>query len=576
MKKIFFVAMIFLFFPVSNALAADEYLNGWFDANPNSFTISDEKAVDNDVTTSVNVSDSKPLTITFNQGITLNLLSFYTSGSNYTHAYNFYDSKGTLLDTITISASSNHNFTQYITVNLKDVKKITVTRNSSNITMIREIEIFTSEPKVSVSDLKAKATHSSVTLSWLNPLNQSDFKGVIIKKDGVVIENLVGDITQKNVFPLEMDKEHKFEVAAVYEDGTIADYEEINVKTLAPPIVTDLTAKISSTTAVLNWKNPKVSDNTGIKIYKGQSLVASLSRNADSYKIISLEPETNYSYQVAVVYDKVESERVNVDFTTGKESLEIIDLTAKATHERVDLKWTLPDSTNFKHVNIYRDTVTEVSFLEKLIGAQVVQAAGTKIFETNGTYFNDLTVSPSTTYEYTLTSTSLKGTETPGITTTVTTSKLPPPVVGGGGYEEGENGDYTYYWTSPTTGKVKVMVGGKLYKTVEASDLKITIPKASMKYTIFGAPDVYLVAVSEDGTEGTPSKPPSSGGIGGGDMPFTPNDLLKAGNGLLWLIGPILLLALSFLLVPKLRNLIVKPFIRKKEIVKTTERRFNS
>lgn len=43
-------------------------------------------------------------------------------------------------------------------------------------------------------------------------------------------------------------------------------------------------------------------------------------------------------------------------------------------------------------------------------------------------------------------------------------------------------------------------------------------------------------------------------------LPFTVKDLVESGNGLLWLVGPFVLLALAFLLFPKLRKLIVNSF----------------
>lgn len=260
---------------------------------------------------------------------------------------------------------------------------------------------------------------------------------------------------------------------------------------------------------------------------------------------------------------------------------EIINLTAKAESERVDLSWNIPESNKFKHVNIYRDTVVETSLLDKILGTRIAYAAETKIFETNGTYFNDLTVEPETTYEYTLTTTSTEGAESDGVTKRVTTPEVPAPVIVGGGYEvDPLTGNYIYYWDEPTEGTVKVLVGGTQYKIVDSAAKQISIPKNEMKYTAFGDPDVSLLPIASDGKEGAAVKPPLNG-VGSADsienvkVPFTASDLLTSGTGLLWFVAPIVLLALAFLLVPKLRGLVFAAFT-KKNGKEAQQRRFTS
>lgn len=356
------------------------------------------------------------------------------------------------------------------------------------------------------------------------------------------------------------------------------------------PVILDPVTNLSEThdfqSVNLAWSNPTAIDFEGLIVKKDGAEETQLAKNKNSYTIGSLKPKTSYEFEVIAKYtDGGKSESKKIKVTTDDAPpvpvvpKNVADLKVKATHERVDLSWTLPIMEDFKHVNIYRDTVTKITLIDKLIGIEKAYAAETKIFETNGTYFNDLTVSPSTTYEYTITTTSTKLLESDGVTKQVTTENKPKPSIGGGGYEEDEEtGDFTYSWTNPTTGQVKIMVGGVLYKTVPASDLKIVIPKASMKFNILGSPDVYLIPIDEDGTEGVPTKPPSSGGIGGGgvDIPFSPNDLLKSGMGLMLIVGPFLLLALAFLLVPKLRNMIVEAFNQRKGQPTTGGRRFNA
>ncbi|WP_117161269.1 thrombospondin type 3 repeat-containing protein [Paraliobacillus sp. X-1268] len=160
---------------------------------------------------------------------------------------------------------------------------------------------------------------------------------------------------------------------------------------------------------------------------------------------------------------------------------EVINLELEAQFDRVDLSWTLPDSDRLAHVNIYRDEITETSMLQKIMGVSVAHAATTEIFETNGTYFNDLTVEPEAEYEYTVTTTDTDGIESNGVTATTGTPKEP---------------------------------------MINLRDM---------------------------------------------ELPFGIGDLISSGNALLALVGGFILLALSFIFVPKLIKLI-RGSIREKGI----------
>jgi len=348
--------------------------------------------------------------------------------------------------------------------------------------------------------------------------------------------------------------------------------------------ISGLTATSTHDSINLSWKNPVSEEFTGVTIKQNGVVVAERDKTVTSYKAINLEPFTNYSYEIITNYGVEKASPTLLTVKTKEAPTaagEIIDLSATATHDKVNLSWSLPVSDKLQHVNIYRDTITETSFLDTLLGTTRAYAAATKIFETNGTYFNDLTVDEQTTYEYTLTTTSTEGVESEGVTEQVTTLEKPAPEIVGGGYEKDPaTGDFIYYWTYPTEGQVKILVGGSEYKVVAATAKQILIPAADMKYTAFGDPNVTLIPIDSDGEEGAPVKPPLDGigspdSIGNVDVPFSATDLLKSGMGLFIVIAPFVLLALSFLLVPKLRFLLVQAFT-KKEHREERKRRFES
>lgn len=345
------------------------------------------------------------------------------------------------------------------------------------------------------------------------------------------------------------------------------EIEEINVTT-------------TRNTANISWENP--SHNAYFKeatLYRNGEKIQSFAKGENTtYEDTGLSEETSYEYKVTATYiDDEETEGLKkIVKTLGppKPAGDVISLKATTGQERVNLSWTLPRDEQFKHVNIYRETLTEEptsALKEFFVGAKVFADDYEKIFETNGTYFNDLTVSPNMEYEYKLTTISTDELESEGVY--IKAKTLPVSIVGGN-LEETENGDYIYKWDEPTKGQVKVIVAGQDYKTVPAEQKQIIIPESDMKYNSMGDPDIRIVPISENGEEGAIVRPPSQS-LGELELPFGVKDLLQTGSGLLWWIAPFVLLGLSFLLVPKLRNLLVRAVKGKEKYDDDSERRTN-
>lgn len=569
MKKILIMAFgLFLFIPVTSVFAYD-FTDGYFDKNPP--TISDNRVIDNNLGTKIIIfNGNSPFIITLKESI--DIKAFYLVGLRKESTVKFYDASGKVIATI----GGSQFLSGYNDLVLRGVKKIDFNNTYGDANLF-EFELFQKESIVysPVTTLTESHNHSSITLNWTNPVG-SDFSESIIKNNGVEIARIGSTAKSYTINNLKPETTYKFDVVASYSDGGYSDGTAIEVKTDISPVVKNLKATTTYNSADITWQHPPVTDSTGIRILKEGVEVADITKLSTTYKVTGLKPETTYKYEVVVLYKDFESIPVPIEFKTlesPKDAGEVAELTATATHDRVDLKWKLPDSEAFKHVNIYREKKT--SWFSS-IGFERVYASGTRIFETNGTYFNDLTVSADTKYEYTLTTQSLESVESEGVKVQVTTGKLPDkPEIGGGGWEKEPNGDFLFKWTSPTTGKVKVVVGGKVYATVSASDLQIKIPGADMKYTVLGAPDVTLTPVDEKGEEGTPSKPPASGGGGSGggvELPFGASDFIKGAFDLFKLFGPYILLALSLFLLPRLitiiKDILKKNKERNKEVIR--------
>lgn len=322
----------------------------------------------------------------------------------------------------------------------------------------------------------------------------------------------------------------------------------------------------------LTWDNPKGNDNfTGGRIYRNGFLIKGFNKTENKFTDSTVSPDTDYEYKVTAIYDdNFETTGIKKTVTTNSEPKppdEVTELQAKPFYNQVDLSWNLPESKNFKNVIIYRDTLGKTSFLQRTIFGQTVNAAENPIFETNGTIFKDLTVKPEVEYEYTVTTVSKLGLESKGETITIKTPEEPIPVVGGDEYETKPNGDFLINWKEPVKGKVRVLISGKTYKEIEASLGEFLIPGKDMKYTSIGDPDVSIQAISESGKEGVEKETPKT------EAPFSVIDLIESGNGLFFYVAPFLLLALSFLLVPKLRNMIINSVRKKKKEKENSDRR---
>lgn len=342
-----------------------------------------------------------------------------------------------------------------------------------------------------------------------------------------------------------------------------------NVIDLTPPgEITALNFSETHENIRFTYELPTDTDFSQVEIYKDNEFLGTTEKNF--YTVNGLEAETLYNFKFVTVDVRGNksvgiTQQVTTQEIPPEPVADISNLEVKPTHERIDISWKLPESDKLKHVNIYRDLITEISLLDKMLGITVASAeASTKIFETNGTYFNDLTVEPETSYEYTLKTLSVDGVESDGITTTVKTLEAPPPKIIGGDYEKDPaTGDFVYSWTEPTEGQVKVFLDGTEYKTVDSAAKKIVIPAAEMKYNSFGEPLLSLQPIGTNGKIGETVETGSA--IKDMALPFGPLDLLKSGNGLLMVIGGFLLLALSFLLVPRLIRMIKRALGKESE-----------
>lgn len=567
MKKIFFVFTVLFIFvnTIVQAKAADlDFTDGLYDQGYVQSTTFKSYVFDNKL--DGNVGDA-PGQVIFSKKMdveSIYLSSMMRKSGSFVYATTFgfacYDELGKVIQRQEIKTELGVKLQRFYNIDCKNVKTIKIEKTSlsgSGLTLgIEEMDFFGEEPvtyepveNVVVNNI----TDNSFDLSYENPNSKALIANEIYLDDLLVHQSSI--ISSYKFKDLKPNTTYKLKINTVYNDGQKVSYETsvtTTIKKEPPTDVTNLEIVYEDDAAKLTYDIP--TNATSVKIYKNSILLDEVKTN--SYSDSSVEMSKTYTYKVVAVNDYGQAPGVTKSITIPNK--EVTKLKAVPTSVRVDLSWELPSASGFKHVVIYRTNLSQSSG-KSMFKSLFSNTKEESLFETNGTYFNDLTVKSDTKYLYRVSS--VYNSETPGVNVEVKTLEFK---VEGGNVVENENGDYTVTWSAPVTGKIKILVGGKLYATVDASNKKHTIPGKDMKYTTFGTPDVQLVPVREDGTEGGATQP------GGTGLPpiegvFDGNDLLKVGVQLLALIGGFVLLGLSFKVVPKLVKMIRDAFSNKKD-----------
>lgn len=567
-KALLVAVVVMLFIQIPTAFGAE---GGYFNKRQTNVGLA---VTDDDVSTYVDLRYSHP-TFTFEKPEdVVKIYADYQDGlvSSNEACFYFYDDNKKLIKEIKTAIRGG-----WVDADVKGVQSIKVQKCDSYgySVYISEIDFVVQSQLVyePISKAEWTVTHNQINLSWTNP------KGAIathIMLDGRKIDETTADnYVIKN---LSSDTKYKVDLVAVYKFGVAPAYKN-EIKTSAIPILLDKDFEVSEITdksaEVLFKSKGLKSPPDYIAFYdEKDSFLGQTTVRTDGntyYKISWLKPETDYVYYARAKFGSTFTEKVKLNFTTLEGDKEVSNLRATATAQEVELMWTMPEYKNLKIARIYRQK-DDVGLLARLF-----TSTHELIFETNGTTFKDLNLKQDTEYKYKITTVDKDGNETDGKAITIKTKKIS---AGGGGTNKDENGDYVITWTTPVTGKMKVMIGGKEYSIVPASDKKIVIPKDQMKFDLIGNPDVQLIPIDDDGKEGTPSKPGAGEGtgngggigdvVGGGEVGkvINPENTLIGGTELLKVVGGFILLGLAFLVVPRLIKL-----IRNSLETKTTSKR---
>lgn len=559
-----------------NAIAANVTdWNGLFD-NPEVFKGTKDKAINNTTGDSLEIKDSKEYVLEV--PVVVDSVGYYATCYRIV-SYNdgicsfsisLLDEDGKQLSAIYESLRSTSTAPYPVKqelklVNTANVKRVKITASTTNAeARINEFELFGKYVKYEgVSDVKVKnITSHSADLSYKNPVindfvsNEIKLNNLVVYKDGKT-ENF----TLKDLQPLT---EYKVEISALYKNGAkeivVTNFKTTEKEPEKPRDVTNVKWSVEDSRLTMTYTKDPNADY--VNIYRDGKLVSE--KNTSSEFIDKdLQSDSKYVYLITSHNNVGQSPGVTIEVKTP--SKEVSNLAATATEKEVSLTWKMPSYNSLDFARVYRKKVEKGMFAMMFKSGDTYEA----LFETNGTTFKDLTVKADTQYEYKVTTVDTKGNETDGKTISIKTKQNN---VSGGNTDKNENGDYVITWKSPTTGKIKVLVGGKEYAIVPASDQKIVIPKDKMVFDLIGMPDVKLVPIDENGVEGPPTKPGGNGGgigeiVGGGEIGkvINPENVLKGGVALLGVVGAFVLLGLAFRVVPKLVKMIRDAFSNKKD-----------
>jgi len=481
-------------------------------------------------------------------------------------------------------------FGEGIKFGFKDKKKYNVQRQVKLTTAKTTIDRSSGWTRVSCfinykKTLKAidytvvSTTHNTVDIK-IDKTNVAGAKQYIIFVDGKEHQRLtsINDVhTIKNLQP-----QKTYNINVVYNDGESQSADNIQTATTKDPPpppklqqshvkaqnVTDSSAELYVSALIPNYDHIYIYDSSD-KLIHQQPITGMV---AYRHPLKGLQQDKSYKYFVQVKHGNVLSDKLPISFKTPKTETEVGNLQGRPEGETVLLSWINPTYEDFTYVKIYRKREDEPAPKAKLFGFGMMTASAAPgynpMFKFNGNKWQDLTVEAATTYDYKVTTISSADEETLGKTVKVKTPK--PQITGseitGGDDKKNVDGtpvldpegkpvknDYTVKWTTPTKGQIKVMVGGKEYKTVDAATGQLTIPHKDMVYNGLDNPDVQLIPIADNGTTGSTALPPPKGGgtIGnivgqGPSAEVNPTNLIKLSMQLLGKVALFVLLGLAF------------------------------
>ena len=204
-------------------------------------------------------------------------------------------------------------------------------------------------PPAAPRDLKASVSASSVSLSWSAVDEANSYR---VYRD----DSLLGTVSSNSFSETGLaDGTYLYEVSAVDGAGESSDRASISISVSTPPPETpaNITSWVIGANVSLSWST--VADATSYKVYRDDSLLASV--NANSFSESNLADGT-YLYEVSAVNDYGESESrvgISVSISAGESPPATpTNLRVSVSGSSVSLSWNIvSDASGYR---VYRDS----------------------------------------------------------------------------------------------------------------------------------------------------------------------------------------------------------------------------
>lgn len=192
-------------------------------------------------------------------------------------------------------------------------------------------------------------------------------------------------------------------------DSSVAYFDNYLIKTLAPDEVTNLRETHTTNYVDLSWTNPVDTSYQKTKIYRGGSFLNETTQQ--TFRDQNLTVNTTYTYTIRTLStSNAESTGVSITAITDvTPPSNVTGLMESHTDVTATLNWTNPADTDFHHVKVYKNNT--------LIADNII-----------GTNFNDTGLTPSTLYQYKVTSVDNAKNESSGTSISVNTNASYPVV----------------------------------------------------------------------------------------------------------------------------------------------------
>lgn len=457
--------------------ASNNYTSGVFDNSVYTFksNYSNQKNIlDNSLSTGMSMfTDSyNVIDVIFDESKNLNGYYIYLVGNagwDVNFSISYYDSSNTKIVSNIVKVAKGVTVNNYNTINVKNVKRVTLSITSTSDITLREIDFFEEILYLPVTDLNANVTHNTATLSWKLP-NLSNLSHILY--EGKDISKSVSYMVKD----LKPDTEYTKQIVAVYSDGTevIANvtFKTAKEPDVVPPgDVSDFKGNPDKTFVDLSWSLPTDDDYEKLLLYRDGVLLKTLTTETN-YKDEKLNEDTTYKYKIITVDktgNKSEGQTITVltKFTqTNLPPDEPLGLTAKPLSKGVKLSWKNPTSGSVKGYKIYmfEKDVASNNILDKFVITAKAASTPTQVNTglLSSTSYQVSGLENGTAYGFyivAVNSSGLSSVPSNTVYATPTINSVPPVNIGGGG--SGSNGSNNAgFALSDVTSGVSTWFGG--------------------------------------------------------------------------------------------------------------------